>query len=344
MQREKYIDLAKGIGILMVIFCHVIESCYIYELNYLHKFCYSFHMPLFFFITGYCLGLKKDTVVKPLFLQNLKKVGLTLFLPYIVWSYVYLVIAGRLYDVERLHAVYTTRGIAPIWFLATLGLCEILFFALKRLTYKLQSKTSNTIFAVAGLICLLCGFIMHTAEKANNLNSDTIGIPLYYLYIAFGRFFICMPMLIGGYFFSKGRVLYKMTKIPCLITGALLLTAVYFTVSLTGLETNIHLFYTNNFWVLMATGLAGAVGVMMVSYSLPVFTGIISLIGSNSIYFMLLHYKPFRIMYLSEQAFRFIPNDYWYWICTSLLVLVFTAVNTWLVKKMFFLGRQIIKS
>ena len=344
MQREKYIDLAKGIGIIMVIFCHIISVYDLTSLEFIFDFCYSFHMPLFFFITGYCLGLKKDTGEKPLFLKNLKKVGLTLFLPYLVWSFVYLVISGDLYDTERLCAVFTLRGIAPIWFLSALGLCEIFFFSMKRWTYKLQEKYSSLIFIAVGIFSLLCGFIMHTIESTNNLNVYTMYIPLRYLYITLGRFFICMPMVIAGYIFSKANILRKLGKVPCFITGSLLMVGVYFTVMFSNLETNIHLFETNNFWVLICTGIMGSVGIMMLSYSLPVFTGVVSLIGTNSIFFMLLHYKPFKIMELSAEAFSFIQNPCLFWICTSLLVLIFTAVNTILVKKLFFLGKPKTKS
>ena len=69
MKREKYIDVAKGFGILLVVYGHVISNCDLRpDLTLIQKFIYSFHMPLFFFISGYCLGLRKDTGEKPAFL------------------------------------------------------------------------------------------------------------------------------------------------------------------------------------------------------------------------------------------------------------------------------------
>lgn len=52
MQRNSVIDIAKGIGIILVILGHLVS----YE-DYISSYIFSFHMPLFFFITGY---LTKD--------------------------------------------------------------------------------------------------------------------------------------------------------------------------------------------------------------------------------------------------------------------------------------------
>lgn len=49
--RETYIDVARGIGITLVVLCHIIITEG-YELAWITKFVYAFHMPLFFFISG----------------------------------------------------------------------------------------------------------------------------------------------------------------------------------------------------------------------------------------------------------------------------------------------------
>ena len=50
--RISYIDQLKGIAILLVVLGHVIgyNNC---EDSFLWRFIYSFHMPLFMFISGY---------------------------------------------------------------------------------------------------------------------------------------------------------------------------------------------------------------------------------------------------------------------------------------------------
>lgn len=54
-QRIAYIDLVKGIGILCVLFGHLIPNDGIVK-----PAIYSFHMPLFFILTG--ILLKKESI------------------------------------------------------------------------------------------------------------------------------------------------------------------------------------------------------------------------------------------------------------------------------------------
>jgi fucose 4-O-acetylase-like acetyltransferase len=50
-ERELPVDIAKGIGIVLVVLGHTV-ACWGGELEYLHRFIYSFHMPLFLGISG----------------------------------------------------------------------------------------------------------------------------------------------------------------------------------------------------------------------------------------------------------------------------------------------------
>lgn len=77
-KRIEYIDIAKGIGILLVALAHADISLFS---PYLHQFIYSFHMPLFFFLSGYffkpetpfwtLLWKRFNSVLKPYFVTIL---------------------------------------------------------------------------------------------------------------------------------------------------------------------------------------------------------------------------------------------------------------------------------
>lgn len=56
MERIKDIDIAKGIGILLVIIGHSFPE------SYIQRLCYCFHMPLFFFISGLCYNHLNTTL------------------------------------------------------------------------------------------------------------------------------------------------------------------------------------------------------------------------------------------------------------------------------------------
>lgn len=80
-KRIEYIDIAKGIGILLVVLGHN-DFGYVSPFGY--KFIYSFHMPLFFFLSGYFLNTSIPfvTFLKKRFNSLLKPYFFTIFLIY----------------------------------------------------------------------------------------------------------------------------------------------------------------------------------------------------------------------------------------------------------------------
>ena len=80
-KRIEYIDIARGIGILLVVMGH---NDFAAISPFMHKFIYSFHMPLFFFLSGYFLNhaLPFWTFVKKRFNSLLKPYLFTIFMIY----------------------------------------------------------------------------------------------------------------------------------------------------------------------------------------------------------------------------------------------------------------------
>lgn len=76
-KRIEWIDMAKGLGIILVI-CGHLSSCPIPFKRWL----YSFHMPLFFFLAGITFNYEKYKEIK-VFLNNKLK---TLFVPYFIFA------------------------------------------------------------------------------------------------------------------------------------------------------------------------------------------------------------------------------------------------------------------
>lgn len=77
-KRITYLDSLKAILILLVILGHAVQfNTEEYETNPLFQFIYSFHMPLFLFISGYltCRGSFKR--------WNIGKRALQLLLPFV---------------------------------------------------------------------------------------------------------------------------------------------------------------------------------------------------------------------------------------------------------------------
>lgn len=88
--RETWVDYAKGIGIILVVFGHVNRGLYssgiylsesVYHL--MDSVIYSFHMPLFFFLSGLFFSSSLNKKGKSKFL--ISKID-TIVYPYVVWS------------------------------------------------------------------------------------------------------------------------------------------------------------------------------------------------------------------------------------------------------------------
>ena len=73
-QRIQWIDVAKGLAILIVVLGHCIGNL----TDPVNKIILAFHMPLFFFLSGYCV---KVSEIK--FLPFLKKKAIALLVPQI---------------------------------------------------------------------------------------------------------------------------------------------------------------------------------------------------------------------------------------------------------------------
>lgn len=158
------IDTAKGIGIILVVFAHI---------NYSHDLLtviYSFHMPLFFIISG--ILFKKEKY--PDFASFAKRRFATLFVPYAIYEAlsIALLYASEmtfqslgLFDISRAEYLEFFRQILvsnwsgthvnqPLWFVPCLLLVEMLYFPLAKL------KKRFLIPIVITLVC--CGWILES--------------------------------------------------------------------------------------------------------------------------------------------------------------------------------------
>ena len=79
MQRINWIDWAKSIAIIMVVFGHIPENTN----NFLIRYICTFHMPLFFFISGY-LSKRQTNLSK-----NIKKYWHSLIIPYFIYNIIF---------------------------------------------------------------------------------------------------------------------------------------------------------------------------------------------------------------------------------------------------------------
>lgn len=82
LQRDKTLDIAKGICIILMVIVH--SGCP----TYLHDFIYMFHMPCFFFISGWLLNDKYITDLKTGLIKKTKGS----YYPFVKWTLIFILL------------------------------------------------------------------------------------------------------------------------------------------------------------------------------------------------------------------------------------------------------------
>jgi acyltransferase len=201
--RLHWVDSLKGFAIFLVVLGHIG-----YIPPDLAAYIYSFHMPLFFFISGYLLNFDKYYKNTNLFVSNKIKSIMLPYLFFVILSYlwlsmIYIYQANSLnltrfsisYIFQIIYAVaygsdlsLRMDGFLPLWFLPCLFLVELLFFYSAKLLYRI--KLGLLIIAV---FFSLLGFLY---QIMNPIGIKSLPMSFNIALNAF-LFFTC------GYYFKK---------------------------------------------------------------------------------------------------------------------------------------------
>lgn len=105
-KRIEYVDIAKGIAIMLVVMGHVLQ----FDMaganrNVVFSFIYSFHMPLFMSLSGYVVGIgypQKKRGYRETLIRRFNQLAV----PYFVWGLIIMPIFGAYHTWEQwsLHA------------------------------------------------------------------------------------------------------------------------------------------------------------------------------------------------------------------------------------------------
>ncbi|MHB8059666.1 MAG: acyltransferase family protein [Gaiellaceae bacterium] len=134
-QRDPRADALKGFAILLVVVGHAIQVPYRFGIghNLVFRFIYSFHMPLFMFVSGYVAALS----TKPANVRFISNKAVRLVLPFLTWHAARYLINAR-YEKFGFVSYWHHLLLAPdhdhgLWFLWVLFLCFCLLVPALRL-------------------------------------------------------------------------------------------------------------------------------------------------------------------------------------------------------------------
>ncbi|AYZ73043.1 hypothetical protein EGX98_02625 [Fusobacterium necrophorum] len=220
--KEKDILFLQGIGILLVVLGHSGQQ----EMTYLKKFIYSFHMPLFMFISGYLFYFKDSNTIKLSYFNFVKNKFIRLIAPYFIISsmaYIpkyflqYFAMRKINLNIEAyIHSILYPwdNPIVFFWFLPTIFIILVLSFGITRIISKrylltflffslllsIASKKYILInfLNISGVFYYLFFFILGSiyCRYKNYINSFLEARQNLFYYISF--FFLCLNCFFFG--------------------------------------------------------------------------------------------------------------------------------------------------
>lgn len=163
-KRIDFLDIAKGIGILLMVIGHCIP---IYSA--INRYIYYFHMPLFFIISGICYNSKKYT-----FLSLLKKRIKQLMIPFVTF-FVLLIPFCLVFDKYYELNTFIYRAPYTMWFLLILFLVEINYYWLRIISSNIVMRFVLIIF----FFCVSSFFSMKNIHLPYSLDALCAGISFF---------------------------------------------------------------------------------------------------------------------------------------------------------------------
>jgi len=184
-KRDPLLDAMKGFGIILVAMGHVLQGNVApSDENFVFRMIYSFHMPLFFFISGYVLqvSLEGKRLAPVAYVVTKAR---TLVVPFLSWYLIFGLWRGIPSDVglsEYIHR-FARDPAWGYWFLWTLFLCFVAMLPVAWLQQRINPRWRLGLVALSWLTFHLLRSDRHAVYGIEFLKVD-------YFYFAAG-FFIC---------------------------------------------------------------------------------------------------------------------------------------------------------
>lgn len=295
--RNQIMDFLKGVGILYVVLGHTF-------VNPMHDFIYLFHMPLFYFISGFLYNDNYSIKPVQLLVSRIK----TLYIPFLKYELIFLILHNIFFKIYiyvdnvsyngTYNKLYTSHDyiinflhiitfggreqlLGTFWFLTVLFTVNILFCFLR---YVLLKKIHNRIELYCTIIILLFYFLGSLLQFKNvtlprHIQISLVAILIFYLGFLYKKYLywfpinkwlaiVCIIILYFGTIYANA-FLYK---------SMILKTFLWVFFSLCGIYFNIYI----------------AQSTILKNNRLILF------IGKNTIIIMALHFLCFKIINLLQ--------------------------------------------
>ena len=359
-KRLDYLDMTKGLGMILVLIGHLQGDSIFTFSPYIQPLCvfiFSFHMPMFFIVSGILLAIKNDEV-KPL-----KEVAKSRFrgimIPYLWFSLFYLIVVvaalikGEI-AVQTLYLniwyVISGYGMNVLWFLPALYLGELLFILLRRrirdhIPFITVVVLSNAIVYFLSYFVGIAKYPTPFAERMHDLITVILRPILVCGFISIGYYthkLLRKGSQIGDFFNKpelneKGKVSFKY-RAAYIVLG-LMLFGVCFGLFRINNGIDFRSLAFRNVFFFFVCALSGSFGMISLCKGLPRIP-LFCYWGIGSLIFMATHNSQ-TVLTFSLKAAMYV-NQYLTrargYICYAIVIVIITAYSTfmiWLIRRFF---------
>lgn len=344
IKRLDYLDMAKGFGIFFVALGHMEDIS-----TGTRVWISSFHMPLFFFISGILMAVK-DEPSKDI-RDTVKKRFRGLIIPYLWFSLSYFII-----DILNLNVVHnidlhtfivdtidslTFYGMSVLWFLPAMFLATIGFLFLKK---KFDDKVVIPLLIIISIISYVIKLQFEKLYSANE-NSLVITSLINVVYI-FLRSAVAQSFVGYGYYIRKLSVTYSGSKIMGFISsriGSFVVGAILLVINIMLAMKNgcadLRNIILNNVAIYYIAAFAGSFGIILLCKALPS-VRLIMYFGRNSIIVMACHinyyilYAGIKLAWLVD-SFNKHARHYVFVAVTMITVFALSAIVIEVINRFF---------
>ena len=304
MNRIKYLDIARGIAIILMIMGHSDNF------GMVNRFIGLYHIAIFIFISGYLFKDVKITTIKELIKFCYKKCK-KLYFFYLRWEIIFFVLRNVFIKIGFLNTAinYSDKNITEIttikdffvgvakivigmgrepfcgafWFIISLIFITIMFACIKYITSKIKKEKLMTF--VLSLICFAIGVAMYYIKNIPRLSPAFTLIIIYYL----GNL----------YYMNKDRIKFDNLWVFLFSTISLLVLCNFGSISMNSNNIKDPIFFL----------ICSIFGIYMVFYlskfiesKLPKISAYIEYVGKKTLPIMALHFISFKIIMLIQLA------------------------------------------
>lgn len=359
-KRLDYLDMTKGLGMILVLIGHLQGDSIFTFSPYIQPLCvfiFSFHMPMFFIVSGILLAIKNDEV-KPL-----KEVGKSRFrgimIPYLWFSLFYLIVVvaalikGEI-AVQTLYLnfwyVISGYGMNVLWFLPALYLGELLFILLRRrirdhIPFITVVVLSNAIVYFLSYFVGIAKYPTPFAERMHDLITVILRPILVCGFISIGYYthkLLRKGSQIGDFFNKpelneKGKVSFKY-RAAYIVLG-LMLFGVCFGLFRVNNGIDFRSLAFRNVFFFFVCALSGSFGMISLCKGLPRIP-LFCYWGIGSLIFMATHNSQTVLTFSLKTAMyvnQYLTRARGY-ICYAIVIVIITAYSTfmiWLIRRFF---------